>query len=197
MAVDFKINLAKDLTSTPEERARFYNGMLVYLVVCAALMVLVAYLASVNMQQFLANRQERIQLLRTVSSVSDIDQSAFRNPGKVYADLETHAMTIADLKKALGQRVLLLPIMHNLFIDLPEGVSLQSLSANKSKLDFGLVMPPPSDSAGDPVKQLRSAWEENEELMKRVSTIRPVTGERRVMGTTSVFYVQFECLLNK
>jgi hypothetical protein len=197
MAADYRINLAKDLTSTVEERTRFYNGMLIYLVICSAFLVYTAYFASINVQKYLKNRHEHLQLLRTASAVSGIELAAFRNPDKIYTDLETHALQITALKKALSQRVQLVPVIHNLFVDLPEGVSLQSLSANKSKMSFGLVMPPPSEEAGDPVQQLRAAWEKNEELMKRVSTIRPVTGERQTMGSRSVFFVQFECILEK
>ena len=42
--VDYRINLAKTLTSTPEQRRKFYNGMIIYLSVCAAGLVYVAYL---------------------------------------------------------------------------------------------------------------------------------------------------------
>ena len=197
MPADYTINLAKDLTSTQEERTRFYHSMLVYLVCCSAALVFVAYLASVNTQQFLRNRQERLQLLRTVAATSDIQDAAFRDPKQLYDNLENHAEQISDLRRALEQRVQLLPVIHNLFVDMPKGISLQSLSANKEMLAFGLVMPPSSEEAGDPVKVMRDAWEKNGELMRRVATIRPVTGERRNMGGKSVFYVQFECILKK
>jgi len=198
MPADYTINLAKDLTSTQEERTRFYHSMLVYLVGCSAALVFVAYWGSLNVQQFLRNRQERLQLLQTVSATTDIPSTAFRDPKPFYDNLENHAGRISDLRRALEQRVQLLPVIHNLFVDMPKGISLQSLSANKEMLAFGLVMPPSSEQAGgDPVKIMRSAWEKNEELMKRVATIRPVTGERRNMGGKSVFYVQFECVLKK
>lgn len=197
MAVDYRINLAKNLTSSPEARARFYNGMLVYLVTCSALLVVVAYLSSVSLKHYMQNNQERLQLIRTATLVSGLDATAFNRPEETYAELEIYSHRMASLKTVLGQRVQLLPVMHNLFLELPDGVALQSLSADKSKLVFGLVMPPPSEEAGDPVRDLRAAWEKNEELMKRVSSIRPLTGERRTMGSKSVFYVQFECVLNK
>lgn len=197
MAADYTINLAKDITSSPEKRIRFYHGMLIYLVFCALALVCVSYLSSINTMKFMKNRQERNQLLQTTAAVAGIPASAFENPDSTYAHLETQAIQIALLQKALGQRVQLLSVIHNLFSDLPEGVSVQSLSANKTKMSFGLVMPPPSEEGGDPVKQLRSGWEKNEVLMKRVSSIRPVTGERRRMGEVSVFYVQFECVLTK
>ena len=65
MAADYKINLAKDLTSSIEGRVKFYNGMLIYLAICAALLVCVAYLASVNVKTFLENHREQRQLLAT------------------------------------------------------------------------------------------------------------------------------------
>ncbi|MDF7808431.1 hypothetical protein P4E94_13335 [Pontiellaceae bacterium B12219] len=197
MPADYRINLAKDLTSSVEERTRFYNRMLLYQVGCAALLVLVAYFSSVNLNSFLRNRLEAHQLLVTAAVVSDLDLETFKNPDTIYKELDVHSREIASLRQVLESRVQLLPVIHNLFLNLPADVSLQMLSANRYKLSFGLVMPPLSEHAGDPVRDLREAWEKNEELMMRVSSIRPLTGERRTIGNTSVFYVQFECLLKK
>jgi hypothetical protein len=197
MPADYRINLAKDLTSSVEERTKFYNRMLVYLVACAVLLVLVSYLASMNFSTFLKNRTEAHQLLVTAAVVSDLNPSAFKNPDTIYKELDVHSREIASLRRVLESRVQLLPVIHNLFLDLPPGVALQTLSGNRNKLSFGLVMPPLSQTAGDPVRDLKEAWEKNEELMMRVSTIRPLTGERRTVGDESMFYVQFECLLNK
>ena len=196
MAADFKINLSRELTSSEEERVRFYNGMLVYLVVCAAALVFVAYLASMNIKRYIENNGARAQMLRTTAAVADIDERHFRNPNKAYAELEAYSFQLASLRKSLGQRVQLLPVVHNLFQNLPNGVALRSLSANKTKVNFGLVMPNPSEGS-DPVKDLRKSWENNEELMSRVASIRPVTGERRTMNGESMFFVQFECVLKK
>ena len=195
MAVDFRINLARDLVRSVEERKRFYHGMLLYLCACAVLLVAVAYLSSVNLLQYLKNRQERRSLLATTEAVSGLGAPAFKNPERIHARVEEASLGIAALKGVLQRRVQLLPVVHNLFVDLPEGVALQSLSAGKDKMVFGLVMPPASAEAGDPGRQLRTGWEKNAELMERVASIRPVTGERRTMGDTSVFYVQFECVL--
>ncbi|MDH3981996.1 MAG: hypothetical protein OES84_03750 [Kiritimatiellaceae bacterium] len=197
MATNFKINLAKDLTSSPEQRAHFYNGMLIYLALSTVALVFVAYLSSVNIRRYLENKQERRQLLQTAAAMYGLDALAFKDPQTTYAGLEAYSRRIASLKQALTQRVQLLPIIHNLFVELPEGIALQSLSADRSKLLFGLVMPAPSEEAGDPVRELRTAWEENEELMTRVATIRPTTGERRTMGAESMFFVQFECVFVK
>lgn len=195
--VDYRINLAKTLASTPEQRRKFYHGMLIYLVVCSAAMVYVAYLSSINLKRFLDARWERAQLRATAASVAGLDASAFKNPDKTYGDLQAYSGRIVALKTALGERTHLLPIIHNLFADLPDGVVLQSLSADKGKVSFGLAMPPPSEEAGDPVRKLKTAWEKNEELMKSVASIRPLTGERRTSGEVSVFHVQFECVLKK
>ncbi len=197
MAADYKINLAKDLTSSIEGRVKFYNGMLIYLAICAALLVCVAYLASVNIKTFLDNSREQRQLLATSMAVAGLEADTFKNPSGTYAELESYSRRIASLKRSLGQRVQLLPVIHNLFLDLPENVALLNLAGNKTKLEFGLVMPAPSEQAGDPVKDLREAWESNEELMRRVISIRPTTGERRTIGEESMFFVQFECVLKK
>ncbi len=197
MATDYRINLSKTLTSSPGSRKRFYHGMLLYLALCSVGLVIAAYFAGLNAQQYLENRQERKQLLRTVSAVADLDESVFKDPDMIYSELQVSAGQVEQLKLALARRVQILPIIHNLFIDLPENVALQSLSANRTMLSFGLVMPPPSEEAGDPVRELKAIWESNEELGKRVASIRPVTGERRTVGSESFFYVQFECTLSK
>lgn len=197
MAVDFRINLAKGMTSNPEERARFYNGMLIYLLICFIGLSVVGYIGNINIRHAVQNHRKQALLVQTAASVSGVSADAFQNPAALFQQLEDQAFDVAELKKALGQRVRLLPIIHNLFADLPEGVSLQSLTANKESMAFGLVTPPSSDDADDPVALLSAAWENNEELSKRVESIRPIKGERRTSGTTSVFYVQFECVLKK
>lgn len=195
--VDYRINLAKGLTSSAEERTRFYNGMLIYLVFCAAALVYVAYAASVNLVDYVGNKREYRRLLASISAETGVDKAAFKNIDRAYAELKSYSGQIETLKQVLGQRVQLLPVAYNLFSDLPDDVALQGLVANKAKMDFGLTMPPASGELGDPVRKLKSAWEANEELMKRVATIRPLAGERRTMGEESIFYVKFECVLNK
>ncbi len=197
MATDYRINLAKSFTSTPEQRLRFYNGMLLYLALCAAAMVLSAYFSSANIQLYLANRQERNQLLATAAAVSGLDAAVFRDPAKSYGELQASHAQVGALKQALGQRVRLLPVVHNLFAELPKGVVLQSLSANSGKISFGLVMPPASAESGDSFRALKESWEGNEVLMAGITGIRPVTSERRMVGTVPVLYAQFECGLKK
>ncbi|QBG46121.1 hypothetical protein EGM51_01345 [Verrucomicrobia bacterium S94] len=196
MPADFRINLAKDLTSTPEERVRFYHGMLIYQMICAVLLVLVAYLASLNLTTFLENKAQQREILATTEAVYGVSKSAFRNPEAAYNELDLYSRRIESLKRLLGRRIQLLPIVHNLFLELPEGVALQSLSADTAKLSFGLVMPSPT-AENDVVKELRAGWERNEALMQRVSSIRPLTGERRMVGDQSMVYMQFECVLEK
>lgn len=197
MPVDFNINLAKDITSSEEERLKFYNGMLVYLVVCAALLVLSAYLTSLNLNAFLQNRDERKTLIETTVAVSGVQEDAFKNPEAAYVELDMYSRKVRSLKKLLGQRVQLLPIVNNLFSEMPSGVALQNLAANKTKVTFGLIMPPPSDEGGDLSKDLREAWEKNEELMRHVTSIRALTGERQTVGSELMYHIRFECILKK
>lgn len=197
MPADFQINLAKDLTSSPEERIKFYNGMLIYLVSSAAILVTVAYFTSMNLMSFIENKSEQKQLRTTAVAVSDINMDDFKNPEDAYLELKAHSIRLSRLKQQLGTRVQLLPVIHNLLIDLPQGVGIESLAANRSKLTFGMTMPEGTGELGDPVRDLTETWEKNEELMERVSSIRPITGERRTVGKESIFYVQFECILKK
>ncbi len=192
--VDYHINLAKELVSTPKERERFYNGMLIYLSVCSVALVFFAYFSSFNIQNYMKNQRMRQHLLATSST--EMDAFMFSNPDQVYTELRGYADQVGILKQALEQRVQLLPTISNLFLDLPDQISLQSLSADKNKMSFGLLMPSSSDETGDPVRMLKNSWTGNSALMKSVSNIRPITGERRVVGSNSLFFVQFECVLN-
>lgn len=194
--VDYRINLAKTLTSSVEERTRFYNNMLIYLLFCSSALVFVAYASTSNLLDFAGNKRAHTRLLAEASAETGVDKSAFKNTNQAYTELQAYSGRISEVRQVLGQRVELLPVVHNLFLDLPDKVVLQSFSATKDKMAFGLTMPPASVGAGDPVRKLKAAWESNEELMKRVASIRPLTGERRTMGEESVFYVKFECVLN-
>jgi len=193
--VDYHINLAREMVSTTEQRKRFYRGMLIYLTVCALVLAGAAWFSARNVKEAFRNRRECEHLLANASMVEGVDAEAFSNPDQIYEELQFRATEIARLKQALERQVRLLPVIHNLFAELPEGVALQSLSADQGKMAFGLLMPP-SGKVADPVRDLKNLWKKNEALLTRVSSIRPVTGERRMVGTNSIFFVQFECFLN-
>ncbi len=195
--IDYHVNLAKDLVGSETQRRRFYNGMLIYLALCAVALVFTAYLSAINMKHYLKNRRQRRQLQSSIVAVSGLEPSAFKHPDKVYDALKADAARIGKLKAALEGRVQLLPVVYNLFSILPQGVALQSLSAGDGKISFGMEMPLSSNGSGDFVRNLKEGWETNPELMRRVKSIRPLTGERRRMGNVSVFYVEFECILKK
>ena len=194
---DFRINLAKTMVSSSEERQKFYNGMLIYLVVCAAAMVYVAYLTSVNISEaYRANKENRM-LVKTVSASSAFSKEFYKNPKKAYQNLDVYAADLEILRAALSQRSHFLPVMSQLFSDFPADVALQGLlaSASSKKLSFGLVLPLSDREKGDPVRKLQASWNGNEALMQKVYSIRAITGERRMFGDTPAFFVQFECIL--
>lgn len=197
MPADYTINLAKDLTSTPAQRVRFHRGMLAYLVLCAAALVCTAYASAVNIRRYLGHRSASIELLQTARAVSGLEPADFQQPAAMRTQAEEHAIELKQLKGILARRVQLLPVLHGLFNKLPEGVVLQSLSANGEKMVFGLLMPPVSEQAGDTVRKLTGTWEADAALMARLESLRPMTGERRTQGSESVYYVQFECVLRK
>ncbi len=194
---DFNINLAKDVVSSYEERVKFYNRMLIYLVGCGAAMVLVGYISAVNIQRYYVNHQALQTQMSIAAAVSGLKIDDFKNPEKIYDALAEQSVQTRTLKKALEQRTQLLPVIHNLFVDISDEVTLQSLSASRDKIVFGLVMPSSTGESGGLVRSLRATWENNDELMKRVSSIRPGTAERRNVGAGQVLFVQFECTLNK
>ncbi|MEE9369732.1 MAG: hypothetical protein V3V05_12860 [Pontiella sp.] len=194
---DFRINLAKTMVSSEEERRKFYNGMLIYLVLCAGAMVYVAYLSSSHIISAHRDNKKSSQLIKTVSSASDFSKTFYKNPGKAYEQLDVYAADIEVLRTALSERSHFLPVMSQLFSDFPDNVALQGLTASAStkKISFGLVMPLSDKDKGDPVRKLQTVWNGNEELMERVLSIRPITGERRMVGDQPAFFVQFECTL--
>ncbi len=189
--VDYRINLAKTVVSTPEQRRKFYNGMIIYLSVCAAGLVYVAYLASANvMEAYSAGRQRR-GMVKAVSSASGFSKTFYKNPGKAYEELELYATDLALLKTAFAQRTHFLPVMNQLFADFPEDVAVESLAASSAKnsIVFGLVGP------GKSVKAQQVAWKQNAELNGLVRSIKQVTGEQRMVGGQPVYFVKFECVL--
>jgi hypothetical protein len=194
---DYRINLAKSVASSPGERQKFYNGMLIYLALCAVAMVYVAYLTSINIiDAYQASKQSHV-LVKGVSAASDFSETFYKDPGQAYRELEVYASDLEILRLALSQRSHFLPVMSQLFSGFPEDVALQGLtaSADSKKISFGLVVPLSDQEKGDPVRQLQTLWNANEELMQRVQGIRPITGERRMVGGQPAFFVQFECVL--
>lgn len=194
---DYRINLAKALTSTPAERKKFYNGMLIYQVVCAGIMVYVAYLSSFSIMDGLRASRHKRGLVESVSSVSEFSKSFYKNPEQAYAELMLYSEDLTTLRSALARRGYFQPVIGQLFSDFPAGVALESLTASAAnkKVSFGLVVPLSDEEGGDPVRKLQAAWTANKELMERVASIRPTTGERRVVSGKAVFFVEFECLL--
>jgi len=189
--VDFQINLAKSVTSTPEQRRKFYNGMILYLALCAAGMVYVGYLASANMMEaYSANRQRR-SMVKAVSSVSAFSKEFYKNPDKAYSELEAYTAELTLLKSAFAERTHFLPVLNQLFADFPEDVAVENLdaSAAKNSITFGLVGP------GKSVKAQQAAWRKNTTLSGLVRSIKQVKGEQRMVGGKPVYFVKFECIL--
>ncbi len=197
MATDYKINLAKTLTSTPEERRKFYHGMLVYFVVCAAAMVYTAYFASVNLLEAHQANMQRSSSIKSVTSASGQGRAFYRDPDQAYVDLQRYAADVALLKKGFAQRSHFVPVIGHLFSKFPEEVALQELAAShgNKKISFVVVSSPTDQDRGDPVRRLQAAWAENTELGRLVLAVRPVTSERRMVGGEPKISTQFECIL--
>jgi hypothetical protein len=193
---EYRINLAKSLTSTPEGRKRFYYGMLIYQALCAGLMVNVIYLSSFSIIDGLRASRNKRNLVKSVTSVSEFSKSFYKNPEQAYAELALYSEDLTTLRSALAGRSYFQPVISQLFAEFPEGVALESVTASvaSKKVSFGLVVPLSDEEGGDAVRKLQAAWTANEELMKRITNIRPTTGERRVVAGKPVFFVEFECL---
>jgi hypothetical protein len=189
--VDYRINLAKSLTSTPEQRRKFYNGIILYLSICAAGLVYTAYLASYNiLEAYNAERQRRI-LVRSGSASSDFAKEFYRNPEKAFNELNVYAEDLSLLKTAFSQRTHFLPVLNQLFADFQEDVAVEDLeaSAANNSITFGLVGP------GKSVREQQLVWKQNKELNQAVSSIKQIQGQQCMVGDKPVYFVKFECAL--
>ncbi len=189
--VDYQINLAKTVTSTPEQRRKFYNGMILYLAVCAAGMVYVAYLASSNVMEAYSASRQRGRMVKAVTSSSDFSKTFYKDPDKAYEELKLYAADLALLKTAFAQRTHFLPVLNQLFANFPEDVAVENLeaSAANNNIAFGLVGP------GKSVKAQQEAWGQNAELNGLVHSIKQVKSESKTVGGQPVYFVRFECIL--
>ena len=194
---DFNINLAKTMVSTPEQRQRFYNRILIYLVICATAMVYVAYLASLNLVKVVQSNRERQARIMTTSSVTGYGKTFYKNPDKTYQELDDYAKDLETLREILSLRVHFLPVLNQLFADFPDDIALQSLTANSSTktIGFALVAPYRDQRDENPVSTLKAQWKSSGEILNRTKGVRQVTSERRVVGDMAAVFVKFECVL--
>ncbi|MBW2514682.1 MAG: hypothetical protein JRE21_08960 [Deltaproteobacteria bacterium] len=194
---DFNINLAKTMVNSPEERQRFYHRMLIYLAICAAALVYVAYLASMNLVAVIHSNRERQALIKTNSSVLEHGQAFYRNPERTYRELEAYGKDLETLRDLLITRAQFLPVFSQLFLDFPDDIALQDLTATASSrtIEFGLVAPYLNDEGESPIGKLQARWKANKELITRTTGIRQVTSERRLVGDKAAVFVTFECVL--
>jgi hypothetical protein len=185
--------LAKSITSTPEQRRKFYHGMILYLSLCAAGLVYTAYLASANVMEAYKADHQRRNLVRTVTASSDFSKTFYKSPGRAYDELQLYAKDLSLIRQAFAQRTHFLPVLNQLFIDFPEDITVEDLdaSAARSTISFGLVGP------GKSVKAQQLAWRQNEKLMQTVRSIKQMQGEQRMVDGQPVYFVKFECILKK
>lgn len=191
--VDYRINLAKTVTSTLEQRTRFYNSMIIYLTVCAAGLVYVAYLASYNVMDAYKSGRERKAMVESYSAASEFSKTFYRNPSKAYDDLQLYAADLELLKTAFSQRTHFLPVLNHLFSKFPKDIAVENLeaSAAENNIIFELVGPVRS------VKAQQAAWNQNKELAGLVRNIKQVKSGQREVNGQPVPFVRFECILKK
>lgn len=194
---DFNINLAKSMVSSPEERQGFYNRILIYLVLCAAAMVYVAYLGSIYLLDAVQANRERQMLVGVDTAVSEYGKAFYKNPDKTYQELDAYANDLETLRGLLMKRAHFLPVLNQLFLDFPDNVALQHLTAKASgkTIEFGLVAPLFDEHGENPVSKLQAQWKDNAALLSRTTGVRQVTSERRLVGETATVFVEFECVL--
>jgi len=195
--VDFNINLAKSMVSSQEERMRFYNRMLIYLVVCAALMVGTAYLSSKHViSAAKANKESRL-LIVSMSTASDFGKTFFKNPEQAYKEFGNYAEDLVTLRSVFEQRSQFLPALSQLFGNFPANVSLQSLTASAAEnaIEFELVAPVIDEKGNDVLRALQAEWRDNPELMAVAKPVAAMSSEREMVGDVLVASVKYKCIL--
>lgn len=195
--VDFNINLAKSMTSTPAERARFYNRMLIYLVTCAAMLVGVAFLASRNIVQTVSAHKERVRLVDDMASASEYGKEFFKNPAQAYVEFNNYATDLETLRTALEQRSQFLPVLSQLFGDFPSNILLQSLEAKASdkSIEFKLVAPLIDENGNNVLGDLQKKWQDNEQLRARANAVTQITKEQEMVDQILMAYAKYKCIL--
>ena len=193
--VDFNINLVKSMVSTPEQRAGFYNKMLVYLVSCAALMVGTAYLSSTHILSAAKAIKARNRLVLTMSATSDFSKSFFKDPEEAYQEFRYYAEDLEILHSVFKERSRFLPVMSQLFADFPDKVALQELNAKERYIEFEVVAPVIDDDGNDVLRMLQTKWRENEILGTMTKAVTAMTSERQMVGDTLVASVTYKCIL--
>jgi hypothetical protein len=185
--VDYRINLAKTITSTPEQRRKFYNGMIIYLAFCAAGLVYTAYLASDNVMSAYSAEKQRRTMVKAVSSASGFGERFYRNPQKAYSELELYAKDLTLLKTAFAQRTHFLPVLNQIFTDFPKEITVENLeaSAKQKTITFGLAGP------GKLIRNRQEAWKKNAKLNTLVR-IKQVKSEQQMVDGQPVYSVIFE-----
>ena len=189
--VDYHINLSKSVTSTPEQRRKFYNGMMLYLAICSAGMVYVAYLASFNVKEAYNSSRQRKQMIQSISSVSGFGKRFYKDPSVAYGELQLYASDLTLLKTAFLERSCFLPVFNQLFPHFTADVVVESLEVYPENKSFVFELA----GAGQSVKTQQAAWKKNVELNNLVRSIKQIKGEQRMIGGQSVNLVKFECIL--
>ncbi len=195
--VDFNINLVKSMTSTPEQRAKFYNRMLIYLVTCAALLVGASYVASRNVVDAVYANRERNALMDTMTAVYEYGVTLSHNPEQAYQEISDYADDLKMLRKALLERSKFLPVMSLLFSDFPANVGLQSLvaSSENKTIEFELVAPVIDENGEDVLRKLQDNWRNNDELHMLAHPVTQQTSERQMVGDSMMVSVKYKCLV--
>ncbi len=195
--VDFNVNLVKSMTSSPEQRARFYNRMLIYLSVCAIALVGTAFLSSRSIVIALQANKERKALMESVSTISAYGKGFYASPKESYEEFSNYASDLETLRSALEQRSRFLPVMSLLFSGFPKNVALQSLEASAAdgSIEFVLSAPVLDEQGNDVFGTLQKTWRGNQELRSRARGVTQLTSEREMVGNTMMANVKYRCIV--
>jgi hypothetical protein len=195
----FNINLVTGDVLPRKRRAALFWGMVLYLMVCGAVLALIAYQTT---RSFVKTSNERDSIRRSEDEFKELhlasgDLDAGLQQLREQLDRECMRLTVIDgiLEKRTNMAVILAALSQGLPPDL---YILNVASEEKKKtLTFDLVIPVGKSIGSPNASELIAHWTGKESLMREVSTIRSLVSERQRIGGNPVFLLKFECRLRK
>ncbi len=195
----FNINLVAADVLPRKRRAMLFWAIVSYLVVCGALLVLIAYGTT---RSFVRTASERDAIRRSEAEFEQLYPSGGNTESglrQLRESLDRECMRLTVIDGILEKRTNVSVILAALSQGLPPDLYILNvgLEEKKTTLTFDLVIPVGKSIGSPNASELIAHWTAKESLMREVSTIRSLVSERQRIGGKPVFLLKFECQLRK
>ena len=179
MAV-FSINLIRKRTLPPRTRRRLFWGMIAYLALCGAVLVVIANRGTRRLQATERSRQQIAVMERQFCDQHPGQQDLLLYGKTVKQELSSLAETLEAVDLVCRERVYLARVLLALSQPLPKNVDLLKLSLNNNRQTLEFEIAFPIGESGDAVDAARlvASWNENADLTAQVGTISSVKSQR-------------------